>query len=171
MWPLKILTVVFDSVVRLMTFGVAVLMFVEVMIRIFLPDYLLTWQEEVARSLLVYITVIGAGLALRDRAHFTMPMIFRRFPRHLRWWVALLGVTLVLVFSIVWLMASLPWVQSSANTFTPALQWDYRIVYAAFPLGAFLMALYALVLLIEQLRTSEPLELGHAEAESAAHTE
>lgn len=167
----KVLTLIVDSIVRLMTFGVAILIFVEVMVRMFLPDYILTWQEEVARSLLVYITVIGAGLALRDRAHFTMPMIFRRLPRTARWWVALFGVALVLVFSVIWFWASIPWVQSSANTFTPALQWDYRVVYAAFPVGAFLLAIYSLVLLIEQLRTAEPLELGHSEAESAAHSE
>ncbi|MBI2321197.1 MAG: hypothetical protein HYU88_03680, partial [Chloroflexi bacterium] len=74
-------------------------------------------------------------------------------------------------FSVVWLLASLPWVQSSANTFTPALQWDYRVVYAAFPLGALLMTIYGIVLLIQQLRSPEGLELGHSEAESAVHAD
>lgn len=171
MWPVKILDVVADSVVRIMAMAVAVLMFVEVMVRMFLPDYILTWQEEVARSMLVYMTVIGGALALRDRGHFTMPMVLRRFPPRARWFACLLGVVLVLLFSIVWLLASLPWVQSSANTFTPALQWDYRIVYAAFPLGALLMTIYGVVLLIQQLRTAAPLELGHSEAESAARAD
>ncbi|MBI4506154.1 MAG: TRAP transporter small permease [Chloroflexi bacterium] len=171
MWPLRILDFVADSAVRVMAMAIAVLMFVEVMVRMFLPDYILTWQEEVARSMLVYMTVVGGALALRDREHFTMPMVLRRFPPRVRWLVCLLGVSLVLLFSVVWLLASLPWVQSSANTFTPALQWDYRVVYAAFPLGALLMTIYGIVLLIQQLRSPEGLELGHSEAESAVHAD
>lgn len=171
MLPVKILTFLADSVVRLMTFGVALLMFVEVMIRMFLPDYILTWQEEVARSMLVYMTVIGGALALHDRSHFTMPMIVRRLPRSGQRAAAIFSIVLVLVFSLVWLTTSIPWVQSSANTLTPALQWDYRMIYAAFPIGAFMMTVYAIYLLIRQLRMPEPLELGHTEAESALHTE
>ncbi len=165
MWLLKVLHAVADGLVRLMALGVAILMFVEVMIRLFLPDYILTWQEEVARSLLVYITVLGAALALRDRGHFTMPMVIRLLSPRMRRSASLLGTALILLFSGVWLAASLPWVQRSANTFTPALQWDYRIIYAAFPAGALLMTIYAGVLLAQQWRTAEPLELGHAGTE------
>jgi TRAP-type C4-dicarboxylate transport system permease small subunit len=162
---LKLLHAVVDGVARLMALGVAILMFVEVMIRLFLSDYILTWQEEVARSLLVYITVVGAALALRDRGHFTMPMVIRRLSPRMRRNASLLGTGLLLLFSGVWLGASLPWVQRSANTFTPALQWDYRIIYAAFPIAALLMTVYSGVLLAQQWRTAEPLELGHAETE------
>lgn len=168
MWLLKAADFVADLVVRIMALAIAVLMFVEVMVRLFLPDHILTWQEEVARSMLVYMSVVGGALALRDRAHFTMPMVVRRFSRRARRRVALITMALILVFTSVWLLASVPWVQASANTFTPALQWDYRVVYAAFPLGALLMTSYAIALLVRQLRTGEPLELGHAEAERPA---
>ncbi len=163
---LKALEGVVDGVVRLMTFGIALLMFVEVMVRMFFPDYILTWQEEVARAMYVYVTVIGGALALRERGHFTMSMVVRRFPPVLRRAVTLLCIALILAFSGVWLVTSIPWVQSSANTFTPALQWDFRLIYAAFPIGSLLMTAYALVLLVEQWRSAEPMELGHSEVES-----
>jgi len=162
---LKAVDLAADGVVRLMALGVAVLMFVEVVVRLVVPEYVLTWQEEVARSLLVYITVIGGALAVQDRGHFTVPMLTRLWSSRARRRASLFSIALTLLFSAVWLAASLPWVQQSANTFTPALQWDYRLVYAAFPVGAFLMAVYSVVLLVRQWRTSEPLELGPGEAQ------
>jgi TRAP-type C4-dicarboxylate transport system permease small subunit len=155
-----------DGVARLMALAIALLMFLEVMIRLFLPEYVLAWHEEVARSLLVYLTVVGGALALRDRTHFTMPMVIRLCSPRTRRRASLLGFALILLFSAVWLLASLPWVHRSANTFTPALQWDYRVIYAAFPIGALLMTISAGVLLVRQWRSAEPMELGRVDTES-----
>lgn len=95
-----------------------------------------------------------------------MPMIIRRFSPGTRRYATLLSTFLIWVFGAIWLVTSIPWVQSSAATYTPALQWDFRVIYAAFPVGALMIGIYALVLLVRQLRTSEPMELGHSDSET-----
>src|SRR3954454_22223879 len=45
----------------------------------------LTWTEEVARYLLIVITFIGAGIAVRRNSHIYVEMLYRYMPRRLAW--------------------------------------------------------------------------------------
>lgn len=162
---MRFLDRVIDAIASLMLFAIAVLMFTEVMIRMFFPDYILTWQEEAARSLLVYLSMLGGASALYHRQHFTMPMVLRKLRASIRRMALLGSLVLILVYSVVWLFVAIRWVEGTANTYTPALQWDYRVIYAALPIGGLLLTLFAIHLLVRQWQSSEPIELGVVEAE------
>jgi len=45
----------------------------------------LTWTEEVARYLLIVITFIGAGIAVRRNSHIYVEMLYRYMPGRLAW--------------------------------------------------------------------------------------
>ena len=156
----------FDILGRLMLFGVAVLMAVEAVLRSFFSEFHFIGEEEAARALLVYITMIGGGLAVVSREHFAVPTLVRLLPIGMRRVASLTTAILILAFGAAWTLGALSWVQSSVNAFTPVLEIDLRLIYAALPVGGLIIAAGSLLLLVQQMRTGEPLEFGEVSVES-----
>src|SRR3954462_8624627 len=75
-----------DWVARLETVAVILLMalltavtFAQVVTRYLLGDSLI-WSEEAARYLFVWVSMIGAALAIREGGHFGLDLLIRRVP-------------------------------------------------------------------------------------------
>ena len=76
-----------DWVARLETVAVILLMalltpvtFAQVVTRYLLGDPLI-WSEEAARYLFVWVSMIGAALALREGGHFGLDLLIRPMPQ------------------------------------------------------------------------------------------
>ena len=76
-----------DWVARLETVAIILLMalltavtFAQVVTRYLLGDPLI-WSEEAARYLFVWVSMIGAALALREGGHFGLDLLIRRGER------------------------------------------------------------------------------------------
>src|SRR3954452_8399124 len=76
-----------DCVARLETVAVILLMalltavtFAQVITRYLLGDPLI-WSEELARYLFVWVSMIGAALAIREGGHFGLDLLIRPMPR------------------------------------------------------------------------------------------
>ena len=97
----------------------------------------LTWTEELARYLFVWITFVGAALAIRDRSHIRVALLVDRLPRKLRRWLDVAQLVLVALFLCLLVGLGLKWVRINADAVTPALGWPLAYVcYAALPLAS-----------------------------------
>src|SRR6202043_140295 len=96
-WGAKAETVVVVVLVAMLT----AVTFAQVCARYVLGDPLI-WSEEVARYLFVWVSMIGAALALREGGHFGLDLLIRPMPRL----KPILGplVTLVMVVFLVILL-------------------------------------------------------------------
>jgi TRAP-type C4-dicarboxylate transport system permease small subunit len=115
--------------------------FVQVVFRYGL-DSSLSWSEELARYLFVWIIFIGTSVATRRKKHIFVEVFVALMPRALRVWVDLLSIAASVVFFSVfayvgWLLMLNAWQQYSTAL-------DIRIawVYAAAPIGAGLSVLH-----------------------------
>ncbi len=102
----------------------------------------LTWSEEAARMTFVYLTFLGAALALGRGQNLRIELFVGRLGRRARLWLDLSLHLLSLVFVLVVLAYSIPLVQRLYPTPTPALQWSMVTFYAGIPVGSLAMIIY-----------------------------
>lgn len=105
----------------------------------------LSWTEEVARFIFVWITFLGAFLALKSKAHIGVNSLMTRFSDKTR-----NVVGKITIFFIIWYLSYLflfgvKIVLETAQTFTPALNISFSYIYVAIPLSAIFMIFYLIV--------------------------
>jgi TRAP-type C4-dicarboxylate transport system permease small subunit len=104
----------------------------------------LIWSEEVARYLFVWVSMIGAALAIREGGHFGLDLLIRPMPRL----KPILGplVTLVMVgFLVVLLKTGVDETRLAAMQFAMTFQMRMQWAYLALPVGAGLMLFHIAV--------------------------
>ena len=102
----------------------------------------LTWSEEAARMTFVYLTFLGAALALGRNRNLKIDLFVGRLSRRARLRLDLSLHVLSLVFVLVVLAYSFPLLQRLYPTPTPALQWSMVAFYAGIPVGSLAMLVY-----------------------------
>lgn len=130
------------AIVVLMSLLTAVT-FAQVVTRYALGDPLI-WSEEVARYLFVWVSMIGAALAMREGGHFGLDLLIRPMPRL----KVVLGpvVTLVMiVFLVILLKTGIDETRLAAMQFAMTFQMRMNWAYLALPVGAGLMLFHIAV--------------------------
>lgn len=128
----------------------------QVIWRYFLKNPII-WAEELARYGLVWMTFIGAAVALRSGELVCVDLVVSKFPRRWQRGVAFL-VTVINTLLIAFLfyysiqMVNLPGVTGQRS---PALHVSMNIVYMGVPLGMGLMLLQSLLQLITSVTGNE----------------
>ncbi len=102
------------------------------------------WVEELTRYMMVWLTFLGAGPALRVGGHIAVESLPAALPlraaQALRAAITLLiGATLVVMAWLGWAYADFAWEQES-----PVLNWSLGRIYLALPVGAVLALLHLL---------------------------
>ena len=97
----------------------------------------LTWTEELARYLFVWITFVGAALAIRDGTHIRVALVVDRLPARVRRWLDVAQLVLVVFFLCLLVGLGFQWVWLNTDAVTPALGLPLAYVcYAALPLAS-----------------------------------
>lgn len=99
------------------------------------------WSEELARFLMVWITMLGAGVALRARAHIEVTALPDALPPGPRAVVLALRDLVVLAIAFVIAVYGLDLATLLARQQSPAFEVSMALPYAALPAGAVLIAL------------------------------
>jgi TRAP-type C4-dicarboxylate transport system permease small subunit len=104
----------------------------------------LIWSEEAARYLFVWVSMIGAALAMREGGHFGLDLLIRPMPAL----KAILGplVTLVMVvFLVILLKTGIDETRLASMQFAMTFQMRMSWAYLALPVGAGLMLFHIAV--------------------------
>lgn len=129
------------GIVVIMMSVMAALVFTNVITR-YIFNFSIIWAEEVSQYLMIWITYLGAGLALREGRHVAVEIFQDRLPRALRRLVraalaaAMLGFLAVLTVLGVGI-AAFTWKHE-----TPVLNLPTGLPYLAIPVGAAVMGLH-----------------------------
>lgn len=117
-----------------------------------LTTHSLPWADEVARYTMIWLTFLGAGLALRQGAHVAISNLQEALPDRaalaLRW-VILLALLAFCAF-MVWV--GIDYMNRMAVQKSAALRLPMKWVYAAMPCGFALLVVHLLLIAPRYLR-------------------
>lgn len=114
------------------------------------------WTEELARFLLIWITMLGGAVAFGTKGHLGVDFFVSRFHPDARKMMTVVAHLLVLFFAGTIFLYGGGRVVADAlaiEQMTPALRWKMGYVYLALPISGFFMILYTVENLIETLAT------------------
>ena len=111
-----------------------------------------SWAEEVCTYIFVWMSFVGAALALKKHEHFAIEMLVDQFSLKVAGIVRLLTTFLVIVFSciVVWYGSVLT--INGWDAVTPATEIPRSIPYAAVPFGGALMMIRSIEYFIKLIR-------------------
>jgi TRAP-type transport system small permease protein len=105
----------------------------------------LAWAEEVSRYMMIWLSFLGAGLALRAGAHIAVETLPDSLPHALSRLVRLLVVLLMAGFLALILWLGWSYAQFAMMQRTPVLRMPVGYVYLAIPIGMALMLVHLLL--------------------------
>jgi TRAP-type C4-dicarboxylate transport system permease small subunit len=147
-WPIKALEALYHwlgfaaaflagAILAVMT----VLVFLTVIYRYFLLAPI-SWGEELSRFLFISVSMLGAAIAVKDRTHFTITLLSKRFPPLLRPYLELaIALATTILFCIV-IREGWGLVLLNRNQESPALGVRMSVPYMAVPVGTMLMLIF-----------------------------
>ena len=139
----------YTTIILLMIAGLSI--FMQVILR-YLFNTGFSWTEELARYLMIYLSLIGSSIVLKNQDHPRVEMIYESFPQKVKTCLDFLFDFLILAFLLVLFWQGIENTRFGFETRTPALQILWAWPYAAIPLGAFLMIIQLLSGIFEILR-------------------
>ncbi|WP_375262677.1 TRAP transporter small permease [Palleronia sp.] len=103
-----------------------------------------SWTEEVARFLLVWLTFLGATLALAEKRHIAVTLLTDRLPPALARVIAMVGLVAMSAFLIA--LTWIGWRYTSMQSFqrSASMQMPMMYVYAVIPVSGALMSVLCL---------------------------
>ncbi len=123
--------------------AVAGIVLLQVLMR-YLFAYPNPWSEEVSRFGFVWLSLLGASLAVAHGAHFGFDRVAARLPSRARSGVAGFAKGAVLALATLLVVTGVQLVGLAAGQRSPALDLPYAVVYAAVPASGLLMAVHML---------------------------
>jgi len=123
--------------------AMSIIIFANVMLR-YLTDESLTWAEEVARHLMIWLTFLGAGPVLRYGGHIAIDNVQDALPKNAA--MALRAVIAAHLLAYFGFMMWFGWlyVERTSTQFTAATQIPFSYIYLAMPIGGLLLLIHFL---------------------------
>jgi TRAP-type C4-dicarboxylate transport system permease small subunit len=100
----------------------------------------LTWADEVARMLFIWLTFVGASVGVVRGSHIGMDIVVQMVSPRVQRRMEILSTLLILLFLGVWGLYGLRLVVQNVDYLAPATGVPMGYVYLAGPVGAALMA-------------------------------
>jgi len=114
-----------------------------------------TWTEELAVFMLIWVSLLGAAVALGRGAHLGIDYFVGKLPAKVRLGTEVIAFLSVSAFSLlVMVIGGIDLVASNLELGqeSPALRVKVGYVYLAVPISGFFLTLYAVIGLVERIR-------------------
>jgi len=149
---------VFDMVVEAIGGIALILMIFCVLLQVFVRYFInllgtvsLSWTEEMARFLLIFVTFWGAAIALRKKEHIAIPFLLERVSPRTQLILRLVFIAVMAAFLVIVFFGGLTMMKVMWNTpVGSGLRWlSVGKVYTFVPVGTGLMLVYLVLWAIE----------------------
>ena len=120
-----------------------IVVFAQVIFR-FVLEKPLPWSEEVARYIMVWITFLGAALAVKKMAHPQVEVFVDFLPRKIRFSVYIVAMALSCIFYTVIVYYGSMFVTSSMMQPSAVMRIPMGLVYMVIPISGLLLILNSL---------------------------
>jgi len=153
----KILPLIPKAVIAILLLGACVNLLIGVFLRyvmVEITDWLdidpirFTWVEEVGEMLLAWLTLLGAAIGVRERAHFTLHVLTPRMSAAARRWLDRCHHVLIAVIGGLSAWYGVKLCLLNRTLVTPGLEINLAVLYASAAVGGALLAVYAVSMIV-----------------------
>ena len=137
----KVFAKIVDWFAALAVVVMTLLVFFQVANR-YMIGWIVPWTEEVSRILFIWITFVGAYIALKSNSHIAVSTFFDRFTPKNREKISNVLIFLVFYFIGYLFWLSLKVIPATFGVTTPVLEISYLYIHLSFPIFTGLMLLY-----------------------------
>jgi TRAP-type transport system small permease protein len=102
-------------------------------------DSAITWAEEVARFLFVWLTYLGATFAAYKGLHLGIDLVVVRLGTRSQIFAEIFKLIVILGFLFIWTVGGVALIEANLNYMSPATGFSMGLVYLIGPLAAVLM--------------------------------
>ena len=121
--------------------AVAIVVLLQVLMR-YLFAYPNPWSEEVSRFCFIWVSLLGASLAVEHRAHFGFDQVTKALAPRAEKVVEMFARAVVLLFSLLLIATGIALMDLTMGERSPALNLPVALVYAAAPVSGVLMVVH-----------------------------
>ncbi len=117
----------------------------------------LSWSEELARYIFMWLSWIGASYAVKERSHFRVEMFANllKGPRREKFELAILVIWFAFALVMAWLGTRLMIFLMETGQISSAMEIPMSWVYASVPAGCGLMAVRLVVEIVKILKHTD----------------
>lgn len=147
-----------ETIASLILIALVGIIFAQVIARYFL-EISLSWSEELARFLLMWLAALGAAYGFKERSHFALSFAVMRLPRAIRREASVVVYVIVALFLGVFTWSAARFAIGGVDHYSPAMGMPMAIPYASAAVGGALMLFYATQAAFDEYRdmtTSDP---------------
>ena len=142
---------VLDNVLSVLMALIIFIMFVQVLFR-YVFNQSLSWSEELARFIFVWLTFLGAAVCVKERIHIGVEFLTERLTGKMKIYFELFQTALMTLFNIILSVIGFCWVWEVSGTLSPAMSLPLNIVlYAALPVASLLSMVFGAKQFIEEI--------------------
>lgn len=140
-----------EIIITLLFIALFVCAILQVLTRYVLP-YSLPWTEEMARFILIYITFIGAAVAIYEKSHITITILVSKLSAALKLKIQILIDLLILFFLYLVFRGGIDMVLLSWGIVSGSMPWMMKgYVYLIIPISMVLMVIFLVRQVIENI--------------------
>ena len=132
-----------EWIVSGMLIVMVIVVFLQVIFRFIIMSSL-SWSEELARYLLVWISFLGASIGVKRKAHIGVEAVTTFLPERIKKVVALIATLSAMIFFTVVIIWGYKILDVVSNQVSPAMEINMSIPYSALLVSGILMFLYSI---------------------------
>jgi len=150
-----------EILVGTMLAAICVIVFMGVFFRYFLHIGL-GWTEELARYLQVWMTFVGATVAVKRWSHFQLTLVNQLIPAGAHRFTSIFSILVVMALAAIMIKNGADITRVSWSQTSPIMGWNFGYLYLVVPVSGVLMELFAVRHLIRAIKgTTPPQADGH----------
>lgn len=144
---MRVYILVMDKINRILKFSLVIFIsiaFISLCLQVFsrfIVQTPLTWTEELARYLMIWITFIGASVAARYQQLIRLEIINSLLSKTMKIVIAFLAAVITSIFCIVVIYYGMDLLKVVHHQYSPSLHIPVSIPYSAIPIGCLLIIL------------------------------
>lgn len=144
-----------NKTVDVLLFAVLAVMALSMAVNVFCRSCLnfsISWADELSQSLLVWLTFLGAAVAVREHSHYSFNFIDQILKGNGKVILSLFNNALVLFCAVYMLFDGVRITQGIAGWLMPAMGISRAWIYGACPVGCILMIIYCVSDIIKNIK-------------------
>lgn len=117
--------------------------FIQVLFR-YIFHLSLSWSEELARYLFVWLAALASAYAFKTKSHFALRFLVNRFGKNMQKMIGTFVAFVVSTFLVIFVWKATEFTVSMANQVAPSTQMSMAVPYSSAIVGGVLMLYYVL---------------------------